>query len=125
MRHLRTAALAAVLAAAATPAAAETTGWQDMLDRGRAEALRLEDQARGLIVQAGAVLFRYRHTVAGAALGCATGSLVGVGSTVALGAVSGGATLVASGPAALVGCAVGAAGGAAMGHPLDAGVSLE
>ena len=111
-------------AIAGGPASAEERPvWQDAIATARDASVDLEAQARRVIVQAGVVVYRYRHTIAGAALGCASGSLIGAGSTVVLGPVTGGATLAAAGPAALVGCAVGAAGGAAVGHSLDTDVA--
>ena len=114
-------------ASAGAPAAAqERPAWQDAIATARGAPVDLEARARRVIVQAGVVVYRYRHTISGAALGCASGSLIGAGSTVVLGPVTGGATLAAAGPAAVIGCAVGAAGGAALGHSLDTdGPSFE
>ena len=74
------------LAIAGAPASAqERLVWRDALATAPSAALDLEAQARSVIVKAGVVVYRYRHTISGAELGCASGSLIGAGATDILG----------------------------------------
>ena len=87
-----------------------------VLDRWIVEAT---DTAERAILLGGVVLYRNRHTAAGAVLGCLAGSTVGAGSALGLGLATGGIALPATGPGASLGCALGAAGGAVLGRGLD------
>ena len=89
------------------------------LDRTKETIAQLTERAQGMIAIGGVLVCRYRHTISGAAMGCATGSLVGMSPTLVLSPITGGATLAGTAPAALVGCTIGAAGGAALGYQLD------
>ena len=117
------AALALLLAATATPAEAAPGAWSEELRRawGAAEAATrtLAAEAEKAIVVGGVLLYRHRHAIAGAALGCAAGSLVGATSAVGAAPATGGASLSAAAPAAALGCGVGAVAGASLGRPLD------
>lgn len=98
-------------------------GWSEDLAQGwesaRAVEQSLLDQARQAIVVGGVVLYRHRHAVAGAAMGCLAGSMAATTLSVGAGLASGGAALAAAPPAAALGCGLGAVGGAALGQPLD------
>ncbi len=107
--------VAAVLVGLVPATAQAADPWQKAQDA----FARLEEQARAMVTIGGVVVYRYRHTISGAALGCATGTLAGVSSTIVLSPVTGGATLAGTGPAALLGCAAGGAAGAALGYQLD------
>jgi hypothetical protein len=67
----------------------------------------------------GVLLYRHRHAVAGATLGCVAGSLAATTTTLGAGLATGGAALTTTAPAAALGCGLGALGGAALGQPLD------
>ena len=67
----------------------------------------------------GVLLYRHRHAVAGAALGCVAGSMIATTTTLGAGLATGGASLTTTAPAAAVGCGLGALGGAAIGQQLD------
>ncbi|HET6521130.1 MAG TPA: hypothetical protein VFG47_15100, partial [Geminicoccaceae bacterium] len=85
----------------ATPAEA---GWEERLnealDAAGAAGRSLAADAERAIVAGGVVLYRHRHTVAGAVLGCAAGSLAGASSAVGAGLATGGASLHAAAPLA-------------------------
>lgn len=112
--------LAACLAVAAPAAQAEAREvfgdrWQEF----QSSVAELQALAERAIVLGGAVLYRHRHTVAGAVIGCAAGAAAGAGSAVAAGAATGGAALAVTPQATALGCSLGAAGGAALGYPYD------
>jgi hypothetical protein len=116
-------ALGAGLAVAlASPARAEPA-WagavQQGLNAARAAEHELLEQARRAIVVGGVVLYRHRHAVAGAAMGCLAGSMAATTLSLGAGLASGGAALAGTAPAAALGCGLGAFGGAALGRPLD------
>ena len=67
----------------------------------------------------GVLLYRHRHAVAGAALGCVAGSMVATTTTLGAGLATGGAALTTTAPAAALGCGLGALGGVAIGQRLD------
>ena len=119
---LRTALVVAALALAAAPARAEPA-WTDVLQDGwkaaRAAQQALQDTAEQAIVVGGVLLYRHRHAVAGAALGCVAGSMVATTTTLGAGLATGGAALTTTAPAAALGCGLGALGGAAIGQRLD------
>ena len=106
----------AALVAVTEPAMA---GAADYWERAREGYESLAEQARAVVSLGGVVVYRYRHTISGATLGCATGTFVGVSSTVLISPVTGGAALAGTGPAALVGCAAGGLAGGALGYQLD------
>jgi hypothetical protein len=119
---LRACLVVAALALTAAPARAETA-WADVLQDGLDAALAaqqsLRDHAEQAIVAGGVLLYRHRHAVAGAALGCVAGSMVATTTTLGAGLATGGASLTTTAPAAALGCGLGALGGAAMGQRLD------
>jgi hypothetical protein len=111
-------ALALVLASGPAEAA-----WPEELQTGlnaaRAAEQDLLEQARKAIVIGGVVLYRHRHAVAGAAMGCIAGSMAATTLSLGAGLASGGAAFAGAAPAAALGCGLGALGGAALGQPLD------
>lgn len=112
----------AALSLAAAPARAEPA-WTDVLQDGweaaRAAQQTLQAKAEQAIVVGGVLLYRHRHAVAGAALGCVAGSMVATTTTLSAGLATGGASLTTTAPAAALGCGLGALGGAAIGQRLD------
>lgn len=112
-----------VAALSATNDVCAETSWGDTLQQGlnAAESAQraLLDKAEQAIVLGGVLLYRHRHAVAGAALGCVTGSMVATTTSLGAGLATGGASLTTAAPAAALGCGLGALGGAAMGHRLD------
>ncbi|HYG87649.1 MAG TPA: hypothetical protein VD978_15425 [Azospirillum sp.] len=102
----------APLTAAAAPLGTED-GW--LSDT----AKELRSEAERAIILGGAILYRYRHTIAGMTLGCTAGAIVGATGGVAAGLATSGTTLPGTGPATAIGCALGAAAGAQLGLPLD------
>ncbi len=121
-RGLRGWALLAGLAVGLVSGRAEA-GWSEQLAQGwdaaRAAEQSLLDQAREAIVVGGVVLYRHRHAVAGAAMGCVAGSMAATTLSLGAGLATGGAALAGTAPAAALGCGLGAVGGAALGQPLD------
>jgi hypothetical protein len=121
--------LALALLALATPAQAAETTWSerlaDTLERARDQGEVLAEKAEQAIVVGGALVYRHRHTIAGATLGCLAGATVGAGSALGAGVATGGATIAGAGPAAALGCGLGALGGAAMGRQLDGVYELQ
>jgi hypothetical protein len=119
---VRTCLLVAVLAIAAAPGRADAA-WSDVvregLDAARAAEQRLREQTEQAIIAGGVLLYRHRHAVAGAALGCVAGSLAATTTTLGAGLATGGASLTTTAPAAALGCGLGALGGAALGQRLD------
>jgi hypothetical protein len=120
---LRALGLAGALAVAlAAPARAEVA-WPETLQQGlnavRTAEQDLLEQARRAIVVGGVVIYRHRHAVAGAAMGCVAGSMAATTLSLGAGLASGGAALAGTAPAAALGCGLGAIGGAALGQPLD------
>ncbi len=79
----------------------------------------LASRAHAAILIGGAVIYQYRNTLSGSALGCAVGATAGAGSTLALALPTGGASLGAAPNAAAIGCGLGVLGGAALGYQLD------
>ena len=77
--------------------------WSDALQDGlsavRAAEQRLLERARQAIVVGGVVLYRHRHAVAGAAIGCLTGSMAATALSVGGGLATGGAALAGTAPA--------------------------
>jgi hypothetical protein len=102
--------------------AAEAT-WSEALQQGLSTARAVErdllDEARQAIVIGGVVLYRHRHAVAGAAMGCVAGSMAATTLSLGAGLATGGAALAGAGPAAALGCGLGALGGGVLGQPLD------
>ncbi|HEX2478859.1 MAG TPA: hypothetical protein VHK45_06230 [Geminicoccaceae bacterium] len=121
-RVLRTSFMVAVLSLAAVPVRAEPA-WTDVLQEGwdaaRAAQQTLQAKAEQAIVVGGVLLYRHRHAVAGAALGCVAGSMVATTTTLSAGLATGGAALTTAAPAAALGCGLGALGGVAIGQRLD------
>ncbi len=121
-RRLRSLGLLAGLVVALASGRAEAA-WSEVLQDGLSAARGTEqnllDEARRAIVVGGVVLYRHRHAVAGAAMGCLAGSIAA--TTLSLGAAlaSGGAALAGTAPAAALGCGLGAWGGGVLGQPLD------
>lgn len=97
--------------------------WSDVVRDGMSAARTAEQtlrtQAERAIVAGGVLLYRHRHAVAGAALGCMAGSMAATTATLGAGVATGGAALAGTAPALALGCGLGALGGAAMGHSLD------
>ena len=89
------------------------------MDAARATEQTLRQKAEQAIVIGGVLLYRHRHAVAGAALGCAAGSVAATTTTLGAALASGGAALATTAPAAALGCGLGALGGAAIGRQLD------
>lgn len=119
---LRACLVVAALSLAAAPGRAEaawTDVLQDGLDAARAAQQKLREQAEQAIVVGGVLLYRHRHAVAGAALGCVAGSVVATTTSLGAGLATGGASLTTAAPAAALGCGLGALGGAAIGQRLD------
>jgi hypothetical protein len=113
---------AGLVIALASPARAEPAlpdAVQQGLSTARAAEQDLLEQARRAIVIGGVVLYRHRHAVAGAAMGCVAGSMAATTLSLGAGLASGGAALAGTAPAAALGCGLGALGGAALGQPLD------
>jgi hypothetical protein len=121
-RVLRMCLVGATLLLAAAPARADTA-WNDVLQDGLAAAhaaqQTLRQKAEQAIVVGGVLLYRHRHAVAGAALGCVAGSVIATTTTLGAGLATGGASLTTTAPGAAVGCGLGALGGAAIGQQLD------
>ena len=119
---LRACLLVAALAAATLPGRADA-GWSDVLRDGmaaaRATKQTLREKAEQAIVLGGVLVYRHRHAVAGAALGCVAGSVAATTTTLGAALASGGASLTTTAPAAALGCGLGALGGAAIGQRLD------
>jgi hypothetical protein len=118
---LRACLLAGVLILAAAPVRADA--WADVvqegLDAARAAEQTLREKTEQAIVMGGVLLYRHRHAVAGAALGCVAGSVAATTTTLGAGLATGGASLTTAAPAAALGCGLGALGGAALGQRLD------
>jgi hypothetical protein len=97
--------------------------WSDVVQEGlqaaRATQQTLREKTEQAIVMGGVLLYRHRHAVAGAALGCVAGSVAATTTTLGAGLATGGAALTTTAPAAALGCGLGALGGAAMGQQLD------
>lgn len=97
--------------------------WSDVVRDGMSAARSTEQtlrvQAEQAIVAGGVLLYRHRHAVAGAALGCMAGSMAATTATLGAGVATGGAALAGAAPALALGCGLGALGGAALGQPLD------
>jgi hypothetical protein len=113
---------AGLVIACASPARAEPAladAVQQGLSAARAAEQDLLEQARRAIVIGGVVLYRHRHALAGAAMGCVAGSMAATTLSLGAGLASGGAALAGTAPAAALGCGLGALGGAALGQPLD------
>jgi hypothetical protein len=119
---LRACLVVAVLSVAAGPGSADAA-WSDVLqdgmDAARAAEQTLRDKTEQAIVIGGVLLYRHRHAVAGAALGCVAGSVAATTTTLGAALASGGAALTTTAPAAALGCGLGALGGAAIGQRLD------
>jgi hypothetical protein len=100
-----------------TPGLADTAAdsWRSLQQSGAV----LESWAEKAIVLGGILVYRNRHTIAGAGLGCAAGAMLGMTSVAAAGAVTGGAALAGTPQAVALGCGAGAAAGAALGYPMD------
>jgi hypothetical protein len=119
---VRTCLMVAALAIAAAPGRADAA-WSDVvqegLDAARAAEQRLREKTEQAIIAGGVLLYRHRHAVAGAALGCVAGSVAATTTAVGAGLATGGASLTTTAPAAALGCGLGALGGAALGQRLD------
>lgn len=122
LQVLRACLMVAALLLVATPGHA-ATAWADMLkdglDAARAAQWTLREQTERAIIAGGVILYRHRHAVSGAALGCVAGSVVATTTTLGAGIATGGASLTAAAPAAALGCGLGALSGAAIGQRLD------
>ena len=97
--------------------------WSDALHAGpnavRGTGQTLREATGKAILIGGMPLYRHRHTVAGAALGCVAGSVAGATTAAGAGLATAGASVSAMAPAAALGCGLGALTGAAIGRPLD------
>ena len=119
---LRLSVVVPALLLGTTPTRAEpawTAVLQAGLEAARTAQQTLQEKAEQAIVVGGVLLYRHRHAVAGAALGCVAGSMVATTSTLGAGLATGGAALTTAAPAAALGCGLGALGGAAIGQRLD------
>ena len=114
--------LVAALSVSAVPGRADAA-WSDVVQEGleaaRATQQMLREKTEQAIVLGGVLLYRHRHAVAGAALGCIAGSVAATTTTLGAGLATGGASLTTTAPAAALGCGLGARGGAALGQRLD------
>jgi hypothetical protein len=119
---LRAGVLLAALSLLVAPGRAEAA-WSDVVREGleaaRAAEQTLRERTEQAIVMGGVLLYRHRHAVAGAALGCVAGSVAATTTTLGAGLATGGASLTTTAPAAALGCGLGALGGAALGQRLD------
>ena len=119
---LRAGVLLAALSLLVAPGRAEAA-WSDVVREGleaaRAAEQTLRERTEQAIVMGGVLLYRHRHAVAGAALGCVAGSVAATTTTLGAGLATGGASLTTAAPAAALGCGLGALGGAALGQRLD------
>ena len=119
---VRACLLAVALSVAATPGRADAA-WSDVvqegLDAARITQQTLREKTEQAIIAGGVLLYRHRHAVAGAALGCVAGSVAATTTTLGAGLATGGAALTTTAPAAALGCGLGALGGAAIGQRLD------
>jgi len=97
-------------------------GWADDLRAG-VDAIVAQpgwrERTERAIVLGGVLLYRHRHAVAGAAIGCAMGSVAATTAAASASLVTGGASLSTAAPAAAIGCGLGALSGASMGNKLD------
>jgi hypothetical protein len=122
LRGLRAGVLLAALSLLVAPGRAEAA-WSDVVREGleaaRAAEQTLRERTEQAIVMGGVLLYRHRHAVAGAALGCVAGSVAATTTTLGAGLATGGASLTTTAPAAALGCGLGALGGAALGQRLD------
>jgi hypothetical protein len=119
---LRACLLVAALAVAAARGRADAA-WSDLvregLDAARVAEQTLREKTEQAIIAGGVLVYRHRHAVAGAALGCVAGSVAATTTTLGAGLATGGASLTTTAPAAALGCGLGALGGAAIGQRLD------
>jgi hypothetical protein len=102
-------------AAAATEEGPAEGFWEN-LRTATAEATIAAEHA---IVIGGVIVYRNRHAIAGALLGCVAGSAAATTPTLALALPTVGGSLAAAPTAAAVGCGVGGVGGAVLGHAID------
>jgi hypothetical protein len=119
---MRTCLLVVALALAAAPGRADAASSdvvREGLEAARAAEQTLREKTEQAIIAGGVLLYRHRHAVAGAALGCVAGSLAATTTTLGAGLATGGASLTTTAPAAALGCGLGALGGAALGQRLD------
>jgi hypothetical protein len=114
--------LVVALCSRSAPVRAEAA-WSDALHAGlnavRSTEQTLRATTERAIVIGGVLLYRHRHMVAGAALGCVAGSVAGATTAAGAGLATAGASVTAIAPAAALGCGLGALTGAAIGRPLD------
>jgi hypothetical protein len=114
--------LVAALCWLSAPERAEAA-WSDTLAAGLDAMRRTEQTLRETtekaIVIGGVLLYRHRHALAGATLGCVAGSVAGATTAAGAGLATAGASITAVAPAAALGCGLGALAGAAIGQPLD------
>jgi hypothetical protein len=119
---LRACLLIVALAVATAPGRADAA-WSDVVREGiaaaRAAEQTLREKTEQAIVMGGVLLYRHRHAVAGAALGCVAGSVAATTTALGAGLATGGGALTTTAPAAALGCGLGALGGAAIGQRLD------
>jgi hypothetical protein len=101
---------------AATSEEGTPGGVWESLRQATAEATIAAEHA---IVIGGVVVYRNRHAIAGAVLGCAVGSAAAATPTLALALPTAGGSLAAAPTAAAVGCGIGGVGGAVLGHAID------
>jgi len=119
---VRACLLAVALSVAAAPGRADAASSdvvQEGWDAARAAQQTLREKTEQAIIAGGVLLYRHRHAVAGAALGCVAGSVAATTTTFGAGLATGGASLTTAAPAAALGCGLGALGGAALGQRLD------
>ena len=96
---LRACALLAGLALA-LPAGRAEAAWSDVLQDGHGGGAGAQqtfvEKAEQAIVVGGVLLYRHRHAVAGAAIGCVAGSMAATTTAVGAGLATGGAALAGS-----------------------------
>jgi hypothetical protein len=120
MRVMMMAALVAVAGHAASAGAAtaeepSSSFWETV----RAATVEASIAAEHAIVVGGVLVYRNRHAIAGAVLGCAAGSALATTPTVVLALPTAGTSLGAAPAAAAAGCGVGGISGAMLGYRID------
>ena len=100
-RYSTASLLVAGLCWLSAPGRAEAA-WSDILRDGLNAAQttqqRLRETAERAIVIGGVLLYRHRHAVAGAAVGCVVGSMVAATTAASAGLVTGGSALAGAAP---------------------------
>jgi hypothetical protein len=118
MKLLAAAATLFVMTNSAAQAAedAPSPGRWEMVRSAVVEATIAAEHA---IMVGGVVIYRNRHMIAGAVLGCAAGSALATAPTLVLALPTAGGSLAAAPATAAIGCGVGGTSGAVLGYQLD------